>query len=85
MKKLYQLRVTLDNGRVIRGPVFSDDDFDRWKELVDQYNKFDVFRISDGFRRIVIPEGLLTRSYVELRRISRIRAILLALWRFVTK
>lgn len=85
MKKRYQMRVTLDNGRVIRGPIFTSDDYEEWRKLIDQYQKFDVFRFSDGFRRVVIPEGLLTRSYVELRRISLLRAMLLTLWRFVTK
>lgn len=85
MKKWYQVRITLDNGRVIRGPFLSQGDYEEWDALLSRYNEFDVFRFSDGFRRVIIPEGLINRSYVEIRRASLLRAALTGLWRFVTK
>ena len=81
MKKLYQIVVTFDTGRKVIGPVVTENDREDFVELIDQYNDLTVFRLTDGFRRVVIPQQMLERGYVELRRVSLLRVILQTVFR----
>lgn len=73
MKKLYEIRITFDTGRKIHGPVFSDDDREQFVGLVNHYDDLGDIKLEDAWRRIVIPQEMLKRSYIEIRRISWLR------------
>lgn len=76
----YQLRLVLDNGRVIRGPIFPKSAYDRFKGIADRLEEYSVLRLSYGSHRIVVPQGMLQRSYAEIRRVGLVRRFI-AWWR----
>lgn len=78
--KLYQLRVVLDNGQVIYGPVFNKDEYKQQKDFLQHYHELESLRMRYGTHFVVIPASMIQRSYAEIRRVGVIR-LLLSWWR----
>lgn len=76
----YQVRLVLDNGRVIPGPIFPKARYQKFQEVIDHLHEYNVLRWHYGSYRVVIPEEMLKRSHGEIRRIGLIRRFI-AWWR----
>lgn len=70
------MRFVTKEGRVLRGPVFSRDQYDKFQGIIDRLDDLSVLRLKYGNHRIVIPRQVLEQGYAEIRGIGPCRRLI---------
>lgn len=76
MFRRYQIRFVTAEGRVLRGPAFKADQYDKFQGIIDRLDDLSVLRLKNGNHRIVIPRQVLEQGYAEIRGIGPVRRLI---------
>lgn len=76
----YELRIITENGRKIRGPIFTVKDHSRFVELIRDYDDLTLLRLKLNGLRITVPKEVLQTGHVEIKPVSFLYA-LIRYWR----
>lgn len=72
----YQLRFVTAEGRVLRGPAFTADQYDKFQGIIDRLDDLSVLRLKNGNHRIVIPRQVLKHGYAEIIGVGPCRRLI---------
>lgn len=67
MFRKYEFLFVCEDGRKLRGPVFSKKDYSRFQEIADRVHELSVLRLQMGRHRIIIPQAVLEHGHAEIK------------------
>ena len=70
----YEMRFTREDGRVLRGPVFTKGSYAKMQGVIDRLDDLSVLRMQMGRRRIVIPRQTLENGHAEIKPVGLLYA-----------
>lgn len=67
----YELRFVTDGGRVLRGPIVTQDGIEDMRSKLRGLDDFAVFRMKFGHHFFILPKGTLQNGYLEIKPVGR--------------
>lgn len=78
--RYYEMRFVTNRGRVLYGPIFKKDKYDKMQEVAYKISELKNLRMTLGKYALFIPQETLANGYIEIKPVGLIRT-LIRTWR----